>query len=152
MAPHACLFCSSLVIRPIQNAKTAKPTQLFLFNCTLQDLQSSLALDCNFAQFVLKALHQDIERQSSQLVRDSGQGSPTPGELDLFIKAFRPSNSHEIEGIHSIGLLDRRKEDHEEFCSNRSSYSDMDYLVMYATESEFFTSGSTGLFRWAHYL
>ena len=140
MAPHTCHFCDNLVIRPIQTAQTGSLAQ-FLFNCTLQDLQSSLAIDCDFAKFVLKALHQGFDRQSAE----SKQAPLATGELVLFIKFFRLSNSHEIEGVHSIGLLDRREEENKEFCSNRSSSPGIDYLVMYATDGEFFISALTRL-------
>lgn len=151
MTPHACQFCDSLIIRPTQTTKTAKLVR-FLFNCTLKDLRSSLASDCDFAHFVLKALHQSLERQSAEPRREPKRASLATGELDLFIKVFRSSNSHEIEGVHSIGLLDRSEEEPEELCSSRSSNPDIDYLVIYATKSEFLISGSTPLHGWTHYL
>jgi hypothetical protein len=136
MTPHVCQFCDRLIIRPTQTTKTAKLVR-FLFNCTLKDLRNSLASDCEFAHFVLKALHRSLERQSA---REPRRASLATGELDLFIKVFRSSNTHEIEGVHSIGLLDRSD---EELCSSRSSNPDIDYFAMYATEGELLISGST---------
>ena len=137
MTPHTCRFCDSLIIRPTQTTETAKLVR-FLFNCTLKDLRSSLASDCDFAHFVLKALRRSLERQSAEPRR----ASLATGELDLFIKVFRSSNSHEIEGVHSIGLLDQSEEEPVELCSSRSSNPDIDYLVMYTTEGESLISGS----------
>jgi hypothetical protein len=105
----------------------------------LHDLQSSLTIGCRFAKFVLKALPQGFGRQSAE----SKQAPLATGELVLFIKVFRLSDSHEIEGVHSIGLVNR-SEEHKELCSSRSSNSGIDYLVIYATEGMFFfVSGST---------
>jgi hypothetical protein len=128
MTPHACQFCDSMIIRPTQTTETAKLVR-FLFNCTLKDLRSSLAADCDFAHFIFKALDRGLERQSAEPRR----ASLVTGELGLFIKVFRSSNSHEIESVHSIGLLDQSKEEPEELCSSRSFNSDIDYFVMYAT-------------------